>query len=204
MYEKIEDQTLQVVETLSGKLALPSVIKIGFYDSRSCFASARKGRLNISSEFLDETIVAEANLDSFRGVVGHEISHISDYEVQRIRDRAHNLRHFVVAKIVSEGKAEHVGVDTGGKGFKKYVETLDNVQSGIVYRFLVDEGVANKRKLFLVDPYILGYKVVDDVVTAVGASDVFDIHSEKTDFFVDAIDSVLNSRAHLHYETTIR
>lgn len=204
MYEKIEDQAQQVIGTLSGKLALPNVIKVGFDDSSTCFANASKGKLRISSDFLNETILAGDNLDIFRGVIGHEISHISDFEARGLKDTARNLRHIVVTKIVSEGKAEHVGIATGGKGFETQVDRLDDAQGSLAYRYLVDEGAFNKWQLMQMDPYQVGFSVVDDVVRAVGASDIFDIHSEKPDFFIDAIEGILNSRTDLQYEATTR
>lgn len=184
LLDEVEHQAHLTVQTLGGRLVLPKVIKVGFEDFAHHIGQAKHfNRIILSGEFVQNTVASSRGLDDLRYLLGHEMSHLSDFTMRNRRKMLgfHNLN---VGHIVSEGKAESVAVKTGSSGqLRKHPED----KKLHLYNAVLAKDFISARLLGNVDSYAFGYTLVKDVIEITGVEDIFDIHPENTEFYVNAI-----------------
>ncbi len=192
--KKLEKLTLEathdVIDHIGGRLQLPGKVILGFAGGRlgSTYAYSRGRSIN----FCESSIrLLRDSTPMFMGLVGHELSHLSDF---KRKNNCNNTGFF--NELVSEGKAEAVGVDVGGQEYEEYMcepELLDECGSlTVTYPDIErlarspDDLARRKAEQFGGD-YFIGLSIVREVVET-HDTDIYGVHARPVEFFKNTLE----------------
>jgi hypothetical protein len=189
-----QEELIGVASELADRgLKLPKKLFYHF-TARDLYAYASDRTIGIGESSLRYLNIQHAGI--FRGILAHELSHISD---DRTRNNC-NRQSGVFAACVAEGKAEMVALQIAGDDYSNELmdEEPPHTELDEIFNFFVTEGfdaadvsVATERLRLAVDlRYSVGRCLVGRVVVATGVQSVFDIHDQPVEFFRENLDSL--------------
>ena len=171
--------THDAIDHLDGRLALPSKVVLAFAGREGYYpyASAIGRTIEVGPSGLDVTQGVE---EALRGLMGHELSHISDV----VTNNPASFGTDPIARIVSEGKAEAVAVDVGGVYYEEVLCDVEALQFEEVEPLLAKSKPSSSEARFneLGGIYNIGLTLVSEVM-AYHETDIYSIHSEGLDFY---------------------
>lgn len=205
--EEVFENVRDTASILSDVIELPRKIKVEFGNDTDFFAHAYDDEIWLhpgSLAFLE--VDDEESHDCFRGIVGHELSHLSDFATNNPAKRGWRS---MTNKVVADGKADHIGELVGGPNFADRLLTdLPPDQKIACYTDLLLCGMKPhalkrwvERRLIRDDMLMLhqrtghyptGYSLIEDVV-AWTDSPIAEIHTQPPTFFMEVLRDNIDS-----------
>jgi hypothetical protein len=178
----------QVFDNLTDHIEMPERVYIGFIDGDEYALVPSAGNLLFTEEGID--LLGDSK-QCFRGLVGHEASHLSDHSTDN--DCSINYSSCQLSKVVSEGKAESVGLEIGGRAYDWMCSELTDDERPSVYRsFLFADDQQRKAIVREHDVEAVGLSMVQDVLRANNA-EILSLHRQPVSFYETSLSQIVSS-----------
>jgi len=195
---RLEHLVSHASEFLLGRIDLPSRICIGFSSEKNCFAIATDRSIRITQS-MKRLMEDRANYAMCLGIIGHEISHLSDYKTGNDAGK-----HGLIRTMIAEGKADLIGMILGGERYaNELCDILDDEEKAEPYR-MIGLGITKDKEMGLklarygapAAANIVGLSLVLDTIVHRDEPNIYAIHGEPVSYFREAAMELAE-----HYET---
>lgn len=195
----IGDRIEAVADNVSKSIELPKNLTVGWDKNSGELGSAWFGRISVGRVLVK--LFRDGRYDLFDGVIAHELSHLSDDIRSAMRCWPNQLSLF--RWLISEGKADHMGVVVGGANYCSSLIPDPSSRSDELIAYILGGGADILLPAFrrgakeLHDKprpvYAAGYSLVKRAIEFSGAETVTDIHHMPVGFFIAAAKECSNT-----------